>query len=128
MALWRSGGDPGAATRGLDDLGFDSCGLYNPLLSVNAPQGPPRYAELAHLASTVLQPALQETSPIPFFPAASLGWQLGDESFMQWVPAMSDLKLRLSYGRVGNSAIGAYQTLGSKTKTPGSSNTSAPWA
>jgi TonB-linked SusC/RagA family outer membrane protein len=47
-----------------------------------------------------------------FFPAASLGWQLGDEPFMQWVPGMSDLKLRLSFGRVGNSAIGAYQTLG----------------
>ena len=28
------------------------------------------------------------------------------------VPSVSDLKLRLSYGRVGNSAIGAYQTLG----------------
>jgi TonB-linked SusC/RagA family outer membrane protein len=47
-----------------------------------------------------------------FFPAASLGWQIGDESFMRSVPAISDLKLRVSYGRVGNSAIGAYQTLG----------------
>jgi TonB-linked SusC/RagA family outer membrane protein len=55
---------------------------------------------------------LAEGHKYAFFPAASLGWQLGDESFMQWVPAMSDLKLRLSYGRVGNSAIGAYQTLG----------------
>jgi TonB-linked SusC/RagA family outer membrane protein len=47
-----------------------------------------------------------------FFPAASVAWQVGDEAFMQRVPAISDLKLRLSYGRVGNSAIGAYQTLG----------------
>jgi TonB-linked SusC/RagA family outer membrane protein len=47
-----------------------------------------------------------------FFPAASLAWQVGDESFMRGLPAVSDLKLRLSYGRVGNSAIGAYQTLG----------------
>ena len=52
-----------------------------------------------------------------FFPAASLGWQIGDESFMQGVPAISDLKLRLSYGRVGNSAIGAYQTLGLLNRT-----------
>jgi hypothetical protein len=37
---------------------------------------------------------------------------VGDEKFMNAVPAISDLKLRLSYGRVGNSAIGAYQTLG----------------
>ncbi len=47
-----------------------------------------------------------------FFPAAALGWQVGDEGFMQRLPALSDLKLRVSYGRVGNSAIGAYQTLG----------------
>jgi TonB-linked SusC/RagA family outer membrane protein len=52
-----------------------------------------------------------------FFPAASLGWQIGDESFMKRYPALTDLKLRLSYGRVGNSAIGAYQTLGLLSRT-----------
>jgi TonB-linked SusC/RagA family outer membrane protein len=52
-----------------------------------------------------------------FFPAASLGWQIGDESFAKRIPAMTDLKLRLSYGRVGNSAIGAYQTLGLLSRT-----------
>src|SRR5262245_2787332 len=52
-----------------------------------------------------------------FFPAASLGWQIGDESFMKALPAVSDLHLRLSYGRVGNSAIGAYQTLGLLNRT-----------
>jgi Glycosyltransferase WbsX len=75
MALWRAGGDPAASTSGLDQLGFDSCGLYNPLLSVEAPDtGPPHYAELAELAMNALQPALQAASPIPFFPAASPGW------------------------------------------------------
>jgi TonB-linked SusC/RagA family outer membrane protein len=52
-----------------------------------------------------------------FFPAVSLGWQIGDEGFMQRVPTISDLKMRVSYGRVGNSAIGAYQTLGLLTRT-----------
>jgi len=52
-----------------------------------------------------------------FFPAASIGWQIGDESFMRHLPSISDLKLRLSYGRVGNSAIGAYQTLGLLNRT-----------
>ena len=52
-----------------------------------------------------------------FFPAASIGWQLGDEPFMRNVPGLSDLKLRVSYGRVGNSAIGAYQTLGLLNRT-----------
>lgn len=55
---------------------------------------------------------LAEGHKYAFFPAASIGWQIGDEAFMQGMPVISDLKLRLSYGRVGNSAIGAYQTLG----------------
>ena len=55
---------------------------------------------------------LAEGNKFAFFPAAALGWQVGDEAFMQGLPALSDLKLRVSYGRVGNSAIGAYQTLG----------------
>jgi TonB-linked SusC/RagA family outer membrane protein len=59
-----------------------------------------------------------------FFPAASLGWQIGDESFMRRYPAVTDLKLRLSYGRVGNSAIGAYQTLGLLSRTWYASGTS----
>lgn len=60
---------------------------------------------------------LAEGHKFAFFPAASLGWQVGDESFMRNVPAVSDLKLRLSYGRVGNSAINAYQTLGLLNRT-----------
>jgi len=52
-----------------------------------------------------------------FFPAASFAWQIGDEPFMRHLPSLSDLKLRLSYGRVGNSAIGAYQTLGLLNRT-----------
>jgi TonB-linked SusC/RagA family outer membrane protein len=55
---------------------------------------------------------LAEGHKYAFFPAAAIGWQVGDEAFMRGVPAISDLKLRLSYGRVGNSAINAYQTLG----------------
>lgn len=55
---------------------------------------------------------LAEGHKYAFFPAASIAWQVGDEKFMNAVPQISDLKLRLSYGRVGNSAIGAYQTLG----------------
>lgn len=67
---------------------------------------------------------LAEGHKFAFFPAASLGWQIGDESFMQGINAISDLKLRLSYGRVGNSAIGAYQTLGLLSRTWYASGTS----
>jgi TonB-linked SusC/RagA family outer membrane protein len=55
---------------------------------------------------------LAEGHKYAFFPAASIAWQVGDEAFMKRIPSISDMKLRLSYGRVGNSAIGAYQTLG----------------
>jgi TonB-linked SusC/RagA family outer membrane protein len=65
---------------------------------------------------------LAEGHKYSFFPAASFGWQLGDEPFMQGVPGLSDLKLRVSYGRVGNSAIGAYQTLGLLGRTWYASN------
>ena len=55
---------------------------------------------------------LAEGHKYAFFPGAGFAWQIGDEPFMQNVPVFSDLKLRLTYGSVGNSAIGPYQTLG----------------
>lgn len=46
------------------------------------------------------------------FPSVALGWNISREAFMQktndW---LSSLKLRLSYGKAGNEAIGVYQTL-----------------
>ncbi|MBC6610723.1 TonB-dependent receptor [Hymenobacter sp. BT507] len=45
-----------------------------------------------------------------YFPAGSVGWRISEESFMESIrPVLSDLKLRASYGRVGNSnGIGSY--------------------
>lgn len=45
------------------------------------------------------------------FPAVALGWRIIDESFMKRIPVFSDLKLRASYGEMGNQAISDYQTL-----------------
>ncbi|WP_400193818.1 SusC/RagA family TonB-linked outer membrane protein [Hymenobacter sp. B81] len=46
------------------------------------------------------------------FPAGSIGWRISEEGFMQGINSaarISDLKLRASYGLVGNSAgIGSY--------------------
>ncbi|WP_235954609.1 SusC/RagA family TonB-linked outer membrane protein [Cyclobacterium salsum] len=42
------------------------------------------------------------------FPSLSLGWRISEETFMQAVPAISDLKLRASYGETGNDRIGDY--------------------
>lgn len=47
-----------------------------------------------------------------FFPAASFGWRIIEEEFMQAIPAVTDLKLRGSYGLTGNAgAIDPYKSL-----------------
>jgi TonB-linked SusC/RagA family outer membrane protein len=46
------------------------------------------------------------------FPSAAVGWNIAKESFLKNVSAISSLKLRASYGNVGNTAINPYQTLG----------------
>jgi TonB-linked SusC/RagA family outer membrane protein len=47
-----------------------------------------------------------------FFPSAAFAWRISDESFMASRPAgLSNLKLRLSYGQVGNQAVDPYQSL-----------------
>jgi TonB-linked SusC/RagA family outer membrane protein len=42
------------------------------------------------------------------FPAVSLGWRVSREGFMKELPWVSDLKLRASYGEVGNQNIRNY--------------------
>jgi TonB-linked SusC/RagA family outer membrane protein len=42
------------------------------------------------------------------FPAFSVGWRLGEEPFMQNMGVLSDLKLRASWGKLGNQNIDEY--------------------
>lgn len=51
------------------------------------------------------------------FPSGSLAWIVSDEPFLKKIPAIDMLKLRLSYGAVGNQAINAYQSLSLSTTT-----------
>ncbi|MGV3640182.1 MAG: SusC/RagA family TonB-linked outer membrane protein [Adhaeribacter sp.] len=45
-----------------------------------------------------------------FFPSAAVGWNMHNESFMQGLSFVSNLKLRASYGLLGNEgAIGPYR-------------------
>ncbi len=46
-----------------------------------------------------------------FFPGASAGWRLSQENFMKAVPFVNELKLRASYGELGNNRISSYQYL-----------------
>lgn len=45
------------------------------------------------------------------FPSASFGWRVIEEKFMNKVPVISDLKIRLSYGVNGNNNIGNYPSI-----------------
>jgi TonB-linked SusC/RagA family outer membrane protein len=45
-----------------------------------------------------------------YFPAAALGWNVYREPFIESVDAISNLKLRASYGSVGNEAISPYRS------------------
>ncbi|MDP2112549.1 MAG: SusC/RagA family TonB-linked outer membrane protein, partial [Bacteroidota bacterium] len=44
-----------------------------------------------------------------YFPAAAIAWRVSEESFMEELSWLDDLKLRVSYGEVGNDAISADQ-------------------
>lgn len=46
------------------------------------------------------------------FPSASLGWRVGQEEFMKNVKSVSELKLRASYGLIGNNQIPDYASVG----------------
>lgn len=48
-----------------------------------------------------------------FFPAMALGWNLYREEFMESVEQLTNLKLRASYGSVGNEAISPYGSIAS---------------
>jgi len=54
---------------------------------------------------------LSEGNKWQFFPSVALAWRLGDEDFIKNANLFSDLKLRVSYGEVGNaSSVDPYQT------------------
>ncbi|QJB37231.1 TonB-dependent receptor [Chitinophaga oryzae] len=55
-----------------------------------------------------------------FFPAFSLGWRVTDEAFMEYVKEhIGNVKLRYSWGRVGNSNIGGFNYLARVRLTDG---------
>ena len=46
-----------------------------------------------------------------YFPSVAGAWIISEEPFLKSSTSVSNLKLRLSWGKSGNSAIGAYKTL-----------------
>jgi TonB-linked SusC/RagA family outer membrane protein len=46
-----------------------------------------------------------------YFPSGAFAWRMSREKFMENIKSISDLKLRVSYGVIGNQAIAPYQSL-----------------
>ena len=46
-----------------------------------------------------------------YFPSGAIAWKASEESFVQSIDIISDLKFRVSYGLTGNQALGPFQTL-----------------
>ena len=46
------------------------------------------------------------------FPSASIGWRVSQENFMKHIQTINDMKIRASYGIVGNNRIGNYSSIG----------------
>jgi TonB-dependent starch-binding outer membrane protein SusC len=49
-----------------------------------------------------------ENNRTGFFPSISLAWRIGEESFMDALPKISELKIRTSYGLTGNDDIPSF--------------------
>ncbi|AHJ97127.1 SusC/RagA family TonB-linked outer membrane protein [Hymenobacter swuensis] len=62
-----------------------------------------------------------------FFPSVAAAWRIIEEDFMKGVTPVTDLKLRVSYGRAGNYDIPAYSTQSLLVRIPfGFGETSSP--
>jgi TonB-linked SusC/RagA family outer membrane protein len=52
------------------------------------------------------------------FPSAAVAWNISEEKFMKGIDAVSNLKLRASYGLNGNQAVSSYSSLATMTSAP----------
>lgn len=54
-----------------------------------------------------------------FFPSGAFAWKIHNESFMEGLNHLSELKARVSYGLVGNASIPSYSSLAKMVVTQG---------
>ena len=67
-----------------------------------------------------------------YFPSVAVAWSLGNEEFMKSQKLFQDVKVRASYGIVGNQAINPFETLGLLAQTSysfgGTTNYTGYWS
>jgi TonB-linked SusC/RagA family outer membrane protein len=101
ISALRSRYEPWALMSGMGRINYAYKGKYLLQVSMRAD------------GSSRLAPGHQWTS----FPGASIGWRIKEEDFMSTIGVLSDLKLRGSYGVVGNTSIDPYRTQGVLSKS-----------
>jgi len=52
-----------------------------------------------------------EKNKYAYFPSVAVGWRISQEGFMQGLSTLSNLKLRVGYGQLGNEGIGNFETI-----------------
>lgn len=112
------------------NIAFDELAYYNPTYGANltGSGSDPKWSIISYmgrinygfsnrylLTGTLRSDGSSRLAPgnkYHVFPSAAAAWNITNESFMDNVPVLNNLKLRASYGTVGNTAINPYQTLG----------------
>ncbi len=109
---------------------FSNANLYDALENSANPTKPSSYAEKSdlesymgrlnyaynNLYSLTLTWRADRTSVFQnnqwgYFPSAGIAWNISNERFLENSKVINNLKLRGSYGEVGNQGVGPYQTL-----------------
>jgi TonB-linked SusC/RagA family outer membrane protein len=78
------------------------------------------YGDRYFISGTIRRDADSRFSPanrVGVFPSGAVAWRISNESFFK-ADFVSDLKVRASYGRLGNVTIGPYQYTGSINPNP----------
>ncbi|TDO20873.1 SusC/RagA family TonB-linked outer membrane protein [Pedobacter duraquae] len=105
---------------GLDNIGAgatQTSGSYRDRYGINSQMGRLFYAYDSRYLLTLT--ARRDGSSVfgasttkyGVFPSAAVGWNISNESFMKNSKLVNNLKLRLSYGKTGNEAVGVYRTI-----------------
>ena len=70
---------------------------------------------------------LSEGNKWEVFPSFAVAWKISEENFLKNSKVINQLKLRVGYGKTGNSAINPYTTTGGLAKTKYAWDNTAAW-
>jgi TonB-linked SusC/RagA family outer membrane protein len=101
----------GLGTPGTPQSGYSKWALFSLMGRANY-----AYKDKYLLSATIRRDGsskFAEGNKYSYFPSASIGWILSEESFIKDLQVFSNLKVRGSWGLTGNQGIDAYSTLSS---------------